>query len=206
MRLILVRHGETDLNRDRRVLGQGPEPLNETGLAQARSVAQTLARENAFALYSSPVKRTMQTAEAISKHRSTPVTQDQGLAEIEAGEMEGVEGRKLDDMFPEVMAQWRSDPESTRMPGGESLGQVQDRAWRAVGKIVESHPDGTAVVVSHNFPIQTIVCSVLGMKLKHFRRLKVDLGSITRLDSSSSGLTLVSLNETWHLQTTDPAE
>ena len=179
MNLIIVRHGQTNLNRDGRVLGHGPEPLNETGLAQVGAVARALAHVDSFTLYSSPVNRTMQTAEAISRLTGAPITPKPGLAELDAGEMEGIEGRKL--------------------------GEVQDRAWKAIAEIVDAHPDGTAVAVSHNFPIQTIVCSALGMNLKDFRRVKVDLGSITRLQTASSGFTVTSLNETWHLPPKNPA-
>jgi|TARA_Y100000310_G_scaffold181241_3_gene181171 probable phosphoglycerate mutase len=205
LNLIIVRHGQTNLNRDGRVLGHGPEPLNETGLAQAQAVAQALTHVGSFTLYSSPVNRTMQTAEAISGLTDTPIAPKPGLAELDAGEMEGIEGRKLGELFPDVMAVWRSDPAKARMPGGETLGEVQDRAWKAIAEIVDAHPDGTAVAVSHNFPIQTIVCSALGMNLKDFRRVKVDLGSITRLQTAASGFTVTSLNETWHLPAKDPA-
>ncbi len=205
MKLIIVRHGQTNLNKQGRVLGHGPEPLNDTGHSQADAVAKALAQVEAEALYSSPINRTMQTAATISEQIGMPVTSKPGLAEIDAGEMEGVEGRKLGELFPDLMVRWRSDPGTARMPGGETLGEVQARARSAIDEIVETNPDGTAIVVSHNFPIQTILCSVLGMDLKDFRRVKIDLGSITRLETAATGFTITSLNEKWHLPAPDPA-
>ena len=85
------------------------------------------------------------------------------------------------------------------MPGGESLLQVQERAWWAITEIMQKHPKDTVVAVTHNFTIQTVVCKVLDMPLRYSLRLRQDVGTITRLELSNSQNTLVSLNETWHL-------
>lgn len=121
MKLIIVRHGQTNLNKQGRVLGHGPEPLNDTGHSQADAVAKALAQVEAEALYSSPINRTMQTAATISEQIGMPVTSKPGLAEIDAGEMEGVEGRKLGELFPDLMVRWRSDPGTTYPSGTGNL-------------------------------------------------------------------------------------
>lgn len=197
--MILVRHGETEFNRQRLILGRGPEPLNDTGQAQALSVAVAVSRDTPFVLYSSPIVRTIQTAEAIAAESSVDVTPKPGLEEIDAGDVEGLTGAHLQERFPDVMRVWRSDPASAMMPNGESLGEVQVRTWAAINDIAQRHDNDTVVVVTHNFPIQAILCKALGMPLNNFRQLRVDLGSITRLNVQASAFTLMSLNETWHL-------
>lgn len=197
--LILVRHGETEFNRQRLILGRGPEPLNATGQAQALAAAVAVSRDAPFVLYSSPIVRTIQTAEAIASECSVAFTPMPGLEEIDAGDLEGLTGSQLQEQYPDVMRGWRNDPASAKMPNGESLGDVQNRTWAVINDIAQRHEDDTVVVVTHNFPIQAILCKALGMPLNNFRQLRVDLGSITQMDVRDSVFTMLSMNETWHL-------
>ena len=199
LKLILIRHGETDFNKGGRIQGQGTQPLNETGVAQAAAAGRAVSEEMPFSLYSSPIARAMQTAGAISEAAHVRAVPLQGVEELDPGEFEGLTGQQLRQRFPDVMASWDRDAASTEMPGGESLRQVQARAWEAVTKVARTNPDRKVVIVTHNFPIQTIICQALGMPLNNFRRLSVALGSITRMDLSDSTAYLVSMNETRHL-------
>ena len=199
MNLILVRHGETEFNRQRLILGRGPEPLNATGQAQALAAAVAVSRNAPFVLYSSPTVRTIQTAEAIASECSVAFTPMPGLEEIDAGDLEGLTGSQLQEQYPDVMRGWRNDPASAKMPNGESLGDVQNRTWAVINDIAQRHEDDTVVVVTHNFPIQAILCKALGMPLNNFRQLRVDLGSLTQMDVRDSVFTMLSINETWHL-------
>ena len=199
MNLILVRHGETEFNRQRLILGRGPEPLNATGQAQALAAAVAVSRNAPFVLYSSPIVRTIQTAEAIASECSVAFTPMPGLEEIAAGDLEGLTGSQLQEQYPDVMRGWRNDPASAKMPNGESLGDVQNRTWAVINDIAQRHEDDTVVVVTHNFPIQAILCKALGMPLNNFRQLRVDLGSLTQMDVRDSVFTMLSINETWHL-------
>ena len=199
MNLILVRHGETEFNRHRLILGRGPEPLNATGQAQAQAAAVAVSRNAPFVLYSSPIVRTIHTAEAIASECSVAFTPMPGLEEIDAGDLEGLTGSQLQEQYPDVMRGWRNDPASAKMPNGESLGDVQNRTWAVINDIAQRHEDDTVVVVTHNFPIQAILCKALGMPLNNFRQLRVDLGSLTQMDVRDSVFTMLSMNETWHL-------
>jgi broad specificity phosphatase PhoE len=102
--------------------------------------------------------------------------------------------------FPTFIERWTEDPGTAQMPGGESLTQVQKRAWAAVSALAEQHPDESVVVVSHNFTNLAIVTHVLDAPMRYFRRLRQELGSITRLEINKDHNVLVSLNETAHLQ------
>ena len=201
LKLILIRHGETDFNRAGRILGHGSQRLNETGVAQAAAAARAVSSETPFSLYSSTVARAIQTAQVISEAAHVEAVPLKGVEELDSGEFEGLTGRQLRQRFPEVMTRWDHDPGATRMPGGESLLQVQARAWKAVSRVARANPDQKVVIVTHNFTIQTIICHALGMPLNNFRRLSVALGSITRMELSDSTADLVSMNETWHLGT-----
>ncbi len=203
MDLILVRHGETETNRLGKIQGVSQSPLNERGLKQAEAAARALDEEKPFALYASPLRRAVQTADAISSRTGIEVVTEHGLIEMDVGEFEGLTGRQLRERFPDVMRSWDEDAYSTLMPGGESLEIVSERAWETVARLADVHADETVVAVTHNFTIQMILCTALGMPPNNFRRLRVDLGSITRLLVSSERTVQVSVNETGHLRRLD---
>ena len=200
MRLILVRHGETEANRLGMIQGVGHAPLNTTGRRQAEAVAHALGQDAPFRLYCSPLLRAVQTAEAVSDHCGSVAVQNAGLSEMDVGEFDGLTGPQLRERFPDVMRMWDVNPAEAVMPGGESLSMVRDRAWRAVSGLADRHGDETVVVVTHNFTIQMILCTALDMPLNGFRKLTVDLGSITRLDITNDRQRQISVNETWHLK------
>lgn len=200
MKLILVRHGQTESNKLGRIQGVNNSPLTDVGREQAEAAARALASEAPFALYSSPLPRALQTAKAIGYRADTQPVEVKELIEMDVGEFEGLSGPQLRERFPDVMRSWDEDPAATVMPGGESLYDVRDRAWPVVRSLAERHGSETVVAVTHNFTIHTIVCAALDMPLNNFRKLRIDLGSITRLEITSARTTLVSLNETWHLK------
>ena len=119
---------------------------------------------------------------------------------MDVGEFEGLTGRQLRERFPDVMRSWDEDAFQTEMPGGESLATVRNRAWSTVKWLADLHSDETVVAVTHNFTIQMVLCTALGMPPNNFRRLRVDLGSITRLRVSPERIVQVSVNETGHLR------
>ena len=200
MKLILVRHGETETNRLGRIQGVSQTPLNERGLEQAAAAADAIYPDAPFTLYSSPLRRAAQTAEAIADRVGIRTIQEDGLIEMDVGEFEGLSGRQLRECFPDVMRAWDENAFQTVMPGGESLETVRDRAWQAIKKLADHHGSETVVAVTHNFTIHTILCTVLGMPPNNFRSLRIDLGSITRLDVGADRTVQLSVNETWHLR------
>ena len=200
MKLILVRHGQTESNRLGRIQGINKAPLTDVGRGQAEAAARALVADAPFALYSSPLPRALETATIIGTRTDTVPVQVGELVEMDVGEFEGLSGPQLRERFPDVMSVWDSDPASAVMPGGESLYDVRDRAWSAVKSLAERHDSETVVAVTHNFTIHTIVCTALDMPLNNFRKLRIDLGAVTRLEISDARTTLVSLNETWHLK------
>ncbi|MBI4295096.1 MAG: histidine phosphatase family protein [Chloroflexi bacterium] len=198
-RLILVRHGETHWNQQGRVQGHSDTSLNATGKQQAELVAAALAREELAAVYSSPLQRALETARAIARRHHLPVVAVPDLQEMHLGRMDGL---SLDEMrrdHARFFLQWRQGSGSLKMPGGESMEEVQARAWPAIEHVLERHPGQTAAVVSHNFVIMGLICRALDMKLSNFRRLRPATGGITVLDFKDGLARLARFNDTCHL-------
>ena len=201
MDLILVRHGETDDNRDGRLMSStGGPALNAAGRAQAHDLATALKADLPFRLYTSPARRTRETAEIISETLDVPFTVVPELAETDVGALEGLTDREMRERYPEFVREWDEDPATARSPGGETVQELQDRAWSAVQRLHDAHPDETVVAVSHCFAISTVVAKALDMPLRHFRRVRLDLGAMVRLELTAGGAEVTSTNETWHLR------
>ena len=198
MRLILARHGETSWNRERRNQGQNPTELNAQGIRQAQKVAQALRLFPVRALYSSPLRRAMQTSEIIGQALSLSAIPEEGLMEMDLGQLDGLTNVEMQQSYPDITDRWRRDPSSVQMPGGESLKDVQKRAWQTLESIRRRRPNGHAAAVSHNFVIGVIVLHVLGLPLSGFQRIRVELGSLTTLEHDGDQWRIVSLNETLH--------
>ena len=199
MKLLLVRHGETQWNREGRALGRGEQRLTDAGREQASAVARVLSRENIEAIYSSPLKRALETAKTIGLVLGLPVNISEELVEVDAGELEGLTSEEMRTRNPDFMALWDRDPGNTVMPGGESLSQVQERIWRLAQCFMRERPEANVAAVSHNFPIQTVICKALGLPLSAFRNLRVDLASISALELHQDRVRLVLLNDVCHL-------
>ena len=200
MRLFIVRHGQTDHNRDSIALGRDDVPLNELGARQAEALAQRLSAETIAAVYASPLKRAARTADAIAARHGIPVTIEDGLIEMEVGELDGLTYPDIRERFPGVIERWLSEtgPEHP-FPGGESLVQVADRAWTLVQRIAAAHPQETVVVVTHNFVILCILTRALGLDLARFRRLKHEVAAISVVEFAGNRMTVLSMNDTCHL-------
>ena len=199
MRLILIRHGQTPWNAEGRFQGQSDTGLTELGLEQAQRAAAALSSHDVSAIYSSPLPRALRTAQEIAGKHSLEVIPLDGLKEIHLGELEGITGRVMRENYPEVFDTWNNNPGRVSFPGGESLRQLQRRAWRAAQHVERTHPDGTVVAVSHNFAINAIVSRFLGLPLSRFHRIRVDLGSFTVLDVGERHRHLLRFNDCCHL-------
>jgi broad specificity phosphatase PhoE len=210
LKIILVRHGETDWNKAHRVQGSNSDvPLNAIGKKQAASLAVRLKEEDIEAVYSSPLRRAWDTAQAIARPHRLAVRVVPDLLEIDAGELEGVPVSSIGKRLSELLVEAGHDevPAEGGMLGmipyigGESLAAVQQRAWDVVQGIVSNHSDGVIIIVSHYFVIMTIICTVLGLPVSQIRRLRFSVGSISSVvfDSDRQPPYLALFNDTCHL-------
>ncbi len=208
MRLILARHGETASNRAGLGLGRQDVPLTEKGRLQAQALAEALAGEEIAAVYSSPLRRAFETAAAIAAPHGLEVVPDEGLTEMDVGELDGLTFREMRERNPEFVSRWLGDEAGTlRMPGGgESLQDVQDRAREATRRICDRHDGETVVAVTHNFVIHALLCEALNMSICDFRRLRHDLAATSLLDVRGGRMIVVHMNDTCHLEARGLAE
>ena len=199
MRLILVRHGETPWNREGRFQGRSPIGLSQRGVAQARQIVKAVLPMKPSALYASPLPRSIMTAEEISRELCTPIVPIEALQEVNLGELEGITGQQMRTQYSQVYSAWRHDPAEVVFPGGESIGQLQERAWRAIMDLEKAHPKDVIVTVSHNFAIRAILCRFLGLPLKQLHSLRVDLASISILQLNYGSRQVITINDRCHL-------
>ena len=200
MRFYLLRHGETEWNKLGKFQGLTDVSLNERGLSQARDSARAALIWQPSALYASSLTRTVQVAEEIRRATGLPMVSDPGLRELSLGDLEGVTGAEMRAGWPEVYENWRSNPADVAMPNGESLTQLQERAWKVIQEIEHAHAeDSGVVVVSHNFTIRTIICAILDIPLYNFHRMSLGLGALCTFDSDGNGRRLVTYNCNSHL-------
>jgi probable phosphoglycerate mutase len=197
LKLILVRHGETYWNKERRVQGGDSDiELNDTGLEQARKIAAFLENESIIAILSSPLQRAIATAKILASQHQLPVEIDQGLRELKVGELEGMPVSNLSTTFSQFLMQWWQDRGAMKLPNGESLIELQQRAWKVIEGLLEKHKDGTVVVVSHYFVILAIIFKALDLPLDCFTKFKVDPGGVSILEFWHFGARLVTFNDT----------
>ncbi len=204
MKLILVRHGETDWNKDKRVQGWDSDiELNETGLEQARKVAAFLKDEKIVAVLASPMRRARATAEPIARCHGLQVEVDEMLKEIRVGELEGMSVANLGTTFSQFLVRRWREGQPAATTGGESLLELQERAWEAVERLLERHignpghdDEKAVVIVSHFFVTLAIIMRALNLPPDCFARFKVDLGGVSVLEFAHYGTRLLTFNDT----------
>ncbi|MDE2842081.1 MAG: histidine phosphatase family protein [Chloroflexota bacterium] len=202
MELILVRHGETDANRQGKLMGSfGGPSLNPTGRAQADDIAAALKAEPVAHIYTSPAHRARETAEIVSRAIGVPFSELNDFSEIDVGRMVGLTSAELRQQFPVHYLEWEQDPATARHPGGETMLELQERTWGAAQALAGKYGDRTVVVVSHLFAILTVVTRVLEMPLRGFRRIRLEPGAMVRIEPGPDKSEVLSANETWHLRT-----
>ena len=208
MDLYLVRHGETDWNREGRAQGRGDTPLNEAGLSQSAALGRHFQNVDLAAVYSSPAKRASETAYAIAASHGLTLQLRDGLLELDLGELDGTRLREMRDHFPDFFQHWTANAGTARFPSGETLEELQERAWDVISIVVHAHEiQHSVVVVSHAFATYAIICRALGLPLANYSRLRQDPARISRLvwqaapgGSPDGGRwTLTGLNDGHHL-------
>lgn len=200
-RLLLLRHGQTELSRERRYSGRGNPELTETGRRQAADAARYLSAKGGIAaVITSPLQRAHDTASAAADALGLPVTVDDDLIETDFGDWEGLTFAEAAQRDPGVHGKWLRDT-GLRPPGGESFEDVAERVQRARDRIVAEHGAATVLVVSHVTPIKTLLRMALAAGPSILHRLHLDLASLSIAEFYPDGGTSVRLvNDTSYLQ------
>lgn len=205
-RILLLRHGTTDANTSGLFLGATDAVLSERGRLEAKCLGERLQAYELKAILSSDLSRAKETAMAVSAHHpELTVEIDPRIREMHLGSLEGVPAKEAYAAHPALMAQWLEDPGNTRMPGAEaeSMAEVQSRSWAGLEALARAHVGDTVVAVSHTFCILSVLCHVLGMPLRHFRRMFIHRASITEIVWDKYGPTMRRFNDTAHLDRLD---
>ena len=200
MRLIVVRHGETFYNEQRRLTGQSDVPLDPLGEWQAAALGNSLATEHLDVIVTSDLERTRVTAEAIAHNHHLPIREDIDLRELAFGEWEGFTYEEVLARDPNVAALWRADPSKYAPSGGETVAQLRDRCARALNRWQTQYPEGSVLWVTHGGLIGVLLCHVLGIDLKRRWQFRHDNASISELYLSDDRSIIVRLNETAHIR------
>ena len=177
--LLFIRHGETDYNRQHRLQGALPVPLNETGRAQARAVADYLMDAGIGALYSSPMSRALETAQIIGARLKLPPLEDARLGEIAFGDFEGLTQSAAAERHPEAYHRWQSGYLAYPVPGGESRLDVSRRMRAAFDDILGADAAPTVAIVGHGSAIAIFLGSLFAV-LPGTRLLNTSITTLIR--------------------------
>ena len=199
-KVYLVRHGQTAWNVGEIFRGRADIPLDEIGRQEVHLAGEALKNEILHAVYSSPLSRSMETAENIAKFHSLSVTPLDAIIDISYGEWEGSGNQEIKNKYPELYALWVNEPHKVQFPGGESLDEVRSRTIEALDELTAKHKDENFVLVAHRVPNKVICCSLLGLDNSHFWRIQQDTAS-TNLFTYRNGQWIISfLNDTSYLR------
>ncbi|MEH2254762.1 histidine phosphatase family protein [Nostoc sp.] len=205
VRLLLVRHGETDWNRQTRFQGQIDVPLNDNGRQQSQKASEFLQEVAIDNACSSTMLRPKETAEIILKqHPNVKLELQDGLREISHGLWEGKLETEIEQEFPGELQRWRLIPTQVQMPEGENLQQVWERsvaAWQSILQAASNNQFKTVLVVAHDATNKTLLCHILGLSLENFWSFRQGNGAVSVIDypAGIDGLpVLQAMNITYH--------
>lgn len=197
--IFLVRHGQTAWNKEEVFRGSIDVPLNQHGLSEALAVGTALKSQNISFIYSSPLSRAVATATPLAEIKNLKVIAHNGFVDMNFGKWEG---RKLEDIEkeePELFSTWKEKPENCKIPGGETLGEVQRRALDAFWEIARNHAGQTGMIVSHRVICKLIILGLLNLGPEMFWNLHQDTAAINYFIMDGNRSIVYRINDTCHL-------
>ena len=159
---VLVRHGETDWNRERRFQGRADVSLNGAGRRQAEALADALAGERFAAAYSSPLRRALETAEIVAARLDITVEPRDALMEVDVGSWSGLTTAEVEQRFPDGFGLW-AENRAGGWTDGETYEELGARVVRDLRELAERHPDESVLAVTHGGPIRSILAAAAGL-------------------------------------------
>jgi probable phosphoglycerate mutase len=202
--LILLRHGETDWNRELRFQGHVDVSLNAIGLEQARRLAARLAGERAHALYASDLLRAQQTATPVAMQLGLPTVSDVMLREQSFGQVDGMRVDDIKVQYPEAWEQWLRFEEDYCMPEGETTRQFHARIMDAVNRLCASHPGQTLVLVTHGGVLDMVYRTARSLGLSGPRQSDIPNAGLNRVRVREGGIDILTWADIGHLADLPP--
>ncbi len=198
--ILLIRHGETVWNRGRIFRGVYDIPLNENGRIQAGHVAKALASRHLDAAYTSPLSRAHETAQIVlDPHRIEAIIHE-GLKDFNYGGWTGLQADEVARRWPAEHTRWTNNPHGMRVPGGDTLQEVFDRAFGAVEEITQKHKGQIVALFAHRVVNKLLVLGMLTLGLKRFPFIRQDNCCISEFERTETGDIMVCLNDTAHIR------
>lgn len=202
--LILLRHGETDWNRELRFQGHVDVGLNAIGLEQAQRLARRLAGETAHRLYASDLLRAQQTAQPVARQLGLASVTDPGLREQSFGQVDGMRVEDIKAQHPQAWAGWLLFKEDYGMPGGETTRQFHARVMDAVNRLVAAHRGETLVVVTHGGVLDMVYRTARSLGLSGPRQSDIPNAGLNRVRVREGGIDILAWADTAHLADLPP--
>jgi len=204
-RIFLVRHGQTEWNKQSIFRGLSDVALDATGQAQAKALGRYFTGIPLHAIFTSRLVRAQATAQAIfdaqSEHQKVPPLHvEEGLTDLDRGEWEGLSHEAAKEKYPALYKEWFTNPASVSFPGGTSLKDVQRKAWHAFERISREAEGISVALVSHHIVLRVLLCSLFNLDLNRFRQFEVEPASISEIRLEFGQLVLYRLNETSHMK------
>ena len=195
----LLRHGQTPMSVQKRYAGRTDAPLTEVGVQQAAAAAKRLASAGLGVIVTSPLLRTVQTAQAVAAVTGAAVVTDDGFRETDFGAWEGLTFAEVRERWPAEISAWLADPE-VAPPGGESFTDVSARVTAALDGVLAARAGQTVLIVSHVTPIKMLVTAALLAPPAAMYRMHLDVAALSEIDWYADGpAVLRSFNDTSHL-------
>ena len=198
-KLFLVRHGNTKLNSAGRYWGQTDVELSADGTRQAERLRDRLATQKIDIVYTSNLQRASVTAEIIATNHQVDIVTCPELREINFGKIEGLTFKEVSQLYPEVTEEWFKWSLTLEYPGGESVAELINRVSKFLERLGKHTPEEKILIVAHSAPLRLLICHLLGIELRHWRQIRLDLASLSILETYPQGAILNSLNDISHL-------
>lgn len=198
--IYLIRHGQTDWNKERIFRGHADRPLSDEGKKEAQAVAGFLEKEPIQFIYSSPLKRALETARPLAEAKGLKVVELKGVIDLDFGEWSGMTVEQVKDKFPESFADFMNDPQSVVFPGGETMSEVQSRALEAIEKVADRHTGETGAVVTHRVICKLVILGLLGLDAARFWEISQDTACINLFEYKRDRAVIHYVNESCHIR------
>ncbi|MFI4975768.1 MAG: histidine phosphatase family protein [Caulobacterales bacterium] len=199
-RFILVRHGEVEGINPERFRGRMDLALTDRGRRQAAATAARLAARQAVAVYTSPLRRSIDTGDAIAKASGLTSQPTEALNDLDYGEWQWMTHDEVQAESPDKLRRWFSAPQLMRFPGGESLQDLVARTADAVRSVLEAHAGRTVVLVGHDSVNRAILLQMLDQPLSAYWRLAQSPCGVSEIEVEGDRATVVTMNDVSHLE------
>lgn len=197
--IYLVRHGQTDWNKTERFRGQADIGLNYQGIRQAHNLAEYLSGREIAAVYSSPLKRALKTAEIIAVPHGLVVQVEPGFLDVDYGEWQGLTLEQISRKFPTLYQQWLEDPRKVDFPRGDSIPSVGQRVLAAFRRLAEKHGQETIAIIAHQAINKILLFELFKLKPRLWE-IPQDIAAVNIITYDGNEFRLQVLNDTAHLQ------